>query len=73
MKRFRTRISRELGPSSDNVMKPEQATGDIVLDLSGVSYLDRHGAGVVAWLEAHLKAHNARLGVVASNAHAKVS
>ena len=53
--------------------KPEAALGDVVLDLSGVSYLDRHGAGLVTWLEDHLKAHNARLGVVASNAHAKVS
>ena len=53
----RSSIESELGPG-DEVMKPERV-GDVVLDLSGVSYLDRDAASIIVWL--HLKLRNAHI------------
>lgn len=39
---------------------------DIVLDITGVSYLDRVGAGLIPWLEGIVKQDGHSLGVVAT-------
>ena len=39
---------------SGEVMKPERL-GDVVLDLSGVSYLDRQAATILPWLHTKLR------------------
>ena len=51
---FRSRIERELTGE----------LGNVVLDISGVNYLDRKGASLASWLEGVLHAKGLRLGVV---------
>jgi len=60
----RARIRAELGVGPVNHYKI--SGGDLVLDLSGVSYLDYSAAGLVRWLDGVLKLEEGRLGLVAT-------
>jgi len=64
---IRCKLELELEPSGE-VMKPERL-GDVVLDLSGVSYLDRQAATILPWLHTKLRKESRSLGVVATNNH----
>lgn len=61
---YRARIRAELGVGPVNHYKI--SGGDLVLDLSGVSYLDYSAAGLVRWLDGVLKLEEGRLGLVAT-------
>jgi len=66
----RSRLSKELGAGPGNQYKMSGGGGgggvDLILDLSGVSYLDYSAAGLVKWLEGALKREEGRLGLVAT-------
>ena len=41
--------------SEDELLAEEEEREALVLDLSGLTHLDKDGAGIVSWLEAYLK------------------
>jgi len=65
---IRTTLQEEFKFFDENGLTPTHLIStDLVLDVSGVTYLDQQGIQLISWTEKHLAARSINLGVVATS------